>query len=190
MNPDQPRLKITEDALEELHRTYALHAASPTSLPRVQAPGHRSSGSVSSPAEPATCWMRMISTIEIYTEALLKHLDADQTNPAPRGWGDVIGSLRQRHQLDTTGIPGWSQLEACILVRNALAHGLGRFTAHQLAKGVPRKIRAIGVPVRDGMVMVTATAVAGCAVTCSGFITALDAHPRVDTTPSRLPTGP
>lgn len=78
MNPDQPHLKITKDALEELRRTYALHAASPTGLPRAQAPGYRSSSAASSPAEPATCWMRMISTTEIYTEALLKHLDADQ----------------------------------------------------------------------------------------------------------------
>ncbi|MEU7779190.1 hypothetical protein [Micromonospora parva] len=190
MNPDQPRLTITEDALEELHRTYSLHAASRPSLPRTQNPGYRSTGVTSSPTEQAACWMRMISTTEIYTEALLKHLDAERPNPAPRGWTDVIGSLKQRHQIDATGIPGWSRLEAYILVRNALAHGLGRFTAHQQARGVPRKVRAVGVPVRDGMVVVTAIAMAGCAATCSRFMTALDAHPRVDTTPSRLLPAP
>lgn len=179
--PEQPRLKITEDALEELRIAHARHGVRPTDLGRHRPARYRIGGGVGTPTESAECWLRMISIVEIYTEALLKLLDGDQANPAPKGWGDVISSLQRRHSIDATSVAGWDQLAACILVRNALAHGLGRFTAYQLTKDAPRKVRAIGVPVRDGMVVITAASLARCAETCSSFIATLDMHPQVAT---------
>lgn len=62
-----------------------------------------------------------------------------------------------------------------------LRTGLGRFTASQLEKKASRKVRAIGIPIRDGMVVITASSLADCADTCRTFITELDAHPQVIT---------
>ncbi|GAB2963617.1 hypothetical protein GCM10027280_60680 [Micromonospora polyrhachis] len=179
MTPEPVTLKITEDALEELITTYARHTATAVGRSRDR-PRHRVGlDRDAASADRAACWLRMVSIVEIYTEALLRHLADEAPGRAPGGWSDVIGLLRRRHNIDVADIPAWERLEACLLVRNAVAHGLGRFTAKQLEKETPRKIRVIGVPVRDGMVVITATSLADCVETCREFITKLDTHPQV-----------
>ncbi|MFD6263014.1 hypothetical protein ACFWFK_17970 [Micromonospora chalcea] len=187
MTPEPVTLKITEDALEELITTYARHTASAAGRLRDR-PRHRAGlDRDAASADRAACWLRMVSIVEIYTEALLRHLAGEVPGRAPGGWSDVIGLLRRRHNIDVADISAWERLEACFLVRNAVAHGLGRFTAKQLEKEAPRKMRVIGVPVRDGKVVVTAASLAHCLETCREFITTLDTHPQVTAAPITAP---
>ncbi|GIJ19388.1 hypothetical protein [Micromonospora lutea] len=179
MTPEPVTLKVTEDALEELITTYARHTATAAGRSRDR-PRHRVNlDSDAASADRAACWLRMVSIVEIYTEALLTHLAGEAPGRAPGGWSDVIGLLRRRHNIDVADLSAWESLEACFLVRNAVAHGLGRFTAKQLERETPRKMRVIGVPVRDGMVVITATSLAHCFETCREFITKLNTHPQV-----------
>jgi hypothetical protein len=173
-------LDITEDALEELITTYARHNATTTGRPPDRSVRRHRDGIVGDAAatDRAACWLRLVSIVEIYAEALLRRLSSEQSGRAPRGWSDVTESLKRGHNIDVAAVEGWTRLDACFTVRNAVAHGLGRFTARQVEKAEPRKMRLIDVPVRDGAVVITPEALAGCAETCRVFVTALDAYPR------------
>jgi hypothetical protein len=173
-------LQITEDTLEELITTYTRHKTVVASY-RGRPQYHHGSGAETMSADRAACWLRMVSIVEIYTEALLRHLDGEAPGKVPNGWGDVTRFLKQRHHLDVEGLTSWERYDASRLVRNAVAHGLGRFTASQLEKKASGKVRAIGIPIRDGMVVITASSLADCAETCRTFITELDAHQQVIT---------
>ncbi|WP_346125519.1 hypothetical protein [Micromonospora coerulea] len=173
-------LDITEDALEELITTYARHIATTTGRTPDRSLRRYRDGIVSdtAAADRAACWLRLVSIVEIYAETLLRRLSGEVPSRPPGGWNDVAQGLKRRHNIDVTAVEGSARLEACIIVRNAVAHGLGRFTAKQVEKELPRKMRLIDVPVRDGAVVITSDALAGCAETCRVFVTALDAHPR------------
>ncbi len=179
MNLERVMLDITEDALEELITTYVRHNA--TKPGRTQDRSlHRYRERVvgDTAADRAACWLRLVSIVEIYAETLLRRLSGEQPGRAPRGWSDVTDSLRRHHNIDVGVVAQWARLDACFTVRNAVAHGLGRFTARQVEKGEPRKVRVIDVPIRDGAVVITAEALADCAETCRAFVAALDAHRR------------
>jgi hypothetical protein len=175
------RLKITEDAVEELITTYARHTAMTAHHTLDSHKRRVEIVSDAASADRAACWLRMVSIVEIYTETLLKHLTGHVPDRAPGGWGEVINSLKRRHNVDVTRVTSWEKLDACFLVRNAIAHGLGRFTAKQLEKGAPRKLRIIGAPIRDGKVVITPASLDGCADVCLAFVAELDAHPQVTT---------
>ncbi|KAB8178335.1 hypothetical protein [Microbispora catharanthi] len=169
-------LDITENALEELIATYARHITT-TAGRRPGRPLRRFRDDTvgdTAAADRAACWLRLVSIVEIYVETLLRRLDGKEAGKAPRGWDDVVKALKTRHAIDASDAEGWAKLESCIIVRNAVAHGLGRFTPNQLKQEKPRKVRLIDVPVRDGAVVVTSEALAGCVETCRGFVTALD----------------
>jgi hypothetical protein len=173
-------LDITEDTLEQLITTYARHTAATTGRTQDRSPRRYRDGIVgdTAAADRAACWLRLVSIVEIYAETLLRRLSGEELGRAPGGWNDVTIALKRRHDIDVTAVEGWARFEACVIVRNAVAHGLGRFTAKQVEKELPRKMRVIDVPVRDGAVVITPEVLAGCAETCRVFVTALDAHPR------------
>lgn len=181
MKPEPQTLKITEDALAELITTYARHSTMAVSQVQDRFRyRHRVDGlGEASSADRAACWLRMVSIVEIYVEALLGHLVGEGPRRAPGGWSEVVALLKRHCDIDVRDVAAWEKLEACILVRNAVAHGLGRFTAKQLEKGAPRKVRIVGVPVRDGAVVITATSLVDCADICRAFIEELDVHPQV-----------
>lgn len=181
MTPEPARLELTEDALAQLITTYVQHHTAAVSQDQRRQRHRTAAGPVGDPAsvERAACWLRMVSIVEIYVEALLKQLDGERTGRAARGWADVTAALKQRHDVGLHAIAMWDELDACFLVRNAIAHGLGRFTAKQIETGVPRKTRVLGVPVRDGMVVITAASLDRCSQICQQFVAALDGHPRV-----------
>ena len=189
MTPESWTLQLTEDALAELITTHARHtAASGDPRPERFRQRHLVTAGLMggrATAERAACWLRMVSIVEIYGEALLRHLDGDSPGRTPGSWSDVAKFLKQRHDIDVHDLAGWDSLETCFLVRNAVAHGLGRFTAKQIEKAVPQTVRGIGVPVRDGMAMITVASLDACAETCRTFISDLDAHPRVIVVPLR-----
>ncbi|WNM37566.1 hypothetical protein RMN56_20645 [Micromonospora halotolerans] len=176
-------LDITEGALEELTTTYARHNATTTGRPPARSLRRYRDGIVgdAAAADRAACWLRLVSVVEIYTETLLRRLSDEQPGRAPRGWSDVTESLKRHHNIDVAAVEGWARLDASFTVRNAVAHGLGRFTARQIEKGEPRKMRLIAVQVRDGAVVITPEALAACAETCRVFVTALDACSRPST---------
>ncbi|SDT80352.1 hypothetical protein [Actinoplanes derwentensis] len=181
MTAEPVQLQLAENALEDIIGTFTRHTMAAAGYKW----NHLRHRIIDGPAgdgiaaERAACWLRMISIVEIFGEALLRELDGDTARPVPGSWSQVTNFLKQRHYIDLHDIPGWDRLEACFLVRNAIAHGLGHFTAKQVEKGVPRKIRGAGVAVRDGMVVITAASLASCADVCRRFITDLDAYPQV-----------
>jgi hypothetical protein len=181
MTSNPAKLRLTEEALTELITAYVRHEATAgTYLLRKQRQRTMASP-MGDPAlaERAACWLRMVSIVEIYVEALLKYLDGNRAGRAPGGWAVVVTALKQRHGIDLRAFALWEKLDACFLVRNAVAHGLGRLTAKQIETEVPRKIRVLGVPVRDGAAVITTECLTVCSTICREFVVALDAHPQV-----------
>jgi hypothetical protein len=193
MTLDPVMLAITEDALAELAITYTRHQSlmnQQTAGPTRQ--GRRdSSVADTTTTDRAACWLRLVSITEIHAENLLRHLDDGTQDKPPANWGPVKTGLKDRHSIDVTLLDSYTPLEACFLVRNAIAHGLGRFTDNQLhpkkdgkRTELRRPLRSIGVHLRDGAVVITPAALTICRDTCRAFITTLD-NRRPRTTPPR-----
>ncbi len=180
-------LAITEDALAELAVTYTRHQALMTQRTAGRSRHGRRDVSVAgtTAADLAACWLRLVSITEIHAESLLRHLDDGTQDKAPANWAQVKKGLNDRHGVDVTLLDSADPLEACFLVRNAIAHGLGRFTDNQLQPKkdgrrmeLRRPLRSIGVHLRDGAVMISPAALTVCHDTCRTFITTLDNNRR------------
>ena len=176
-------LAVTEDALVELAITYARqHTLLNHRMADQPRHGYRGMSTAdTSAADRAACWLRLVSVTEIHAENLLRHLDGGTQEKPPSQWAHIKDGLKKRHLIDVALLGGADQVEACFLVRNAIAHGLGRFTNNQLQpkkdgkrKGLVRPLRSIGVHLRDGAVVITPAALTRCRDTCRTFVAALD----------------
>ena len=176
-------LAITEDALTDLAITYSRQHTLISDRPAHRdRSGHRDlSTADTTVADRTACWLRMVSITEIHAENLLRHLDHGTRQSPPRTWPQIKECLRNSHHIDVAALGSAADLEACFLVRNAIAHGLGRFTDNQLRPkrdgtrtDLRRPLRSIGVNLRDGAVAITPNALTRCHDTCRTFITALD----------------
>lgn len=99
--------------------------------------------------------LRLISTIEAYTDAASNHwlLMKGMHLPAkpPLSWPQRIKHFADKHKLDLTNCAGWNAVDAGINLRNCLAHGLGVLTPYLLADpDVAQRMRAIHVDVHGG----------------------------------------
>ena len=187
-------LAVTEDALVELAITYARHQTLLNHRMAYQ-PQHGYRGmstAAAAAADRAACWQRLVSITEIHAENLLRHLDGGTQEKPPSQWAHIKEGLKKRHLIDVDLLGEADQLEACFLVRNAIAHGLGRFTNNQLQpkkdgkrKDLLRPLRSISLHLRDGAVVITPAARTRCRDTCRTFVAALD-HQR----PQRTGTTP
>lgn len=174
-------LDITEDALEELITTYVRHTVTATGGPTSRSLRRYRDGIAhdTAQADRIACWLRLVSIVEIYAESVLLRLSNGLPGGKLNGWDSTKKLLKQSHGVDVESVDGAKKMEACFVVRNSVAHGLGRFTAHQLAKELPRTIRILGVAVRDGEIAVTPEALRTCVSICQSFVNALDAQAQV-----------
>ncbi|GAA2614746.1 hypothetical protein GCM10010399_52080 [Dactylosporangium fulvum] len=131
----------------------------------------------------------MAGAVEVYVEHVLEHLfieaplptDPTQlaqfqraTSQPPRTWADLKSRYSDFHGIDLSTIADWSRFEACLTVRNTIAHGLGRFTMHQLAKELSQQVSLVGISVRDGCPIVDQQALGTCFTICRNVVRDLD----------------
>lgn len=97
-------------------------------------------------------------------------------------WAETDGYFK-RHVHRTVKIRSfgaWSQVEAVIEARNAVVHGLGRYTSRQVRRGVPTNaaghLKSLGFEVSAdlGRILVTRAAVEQSAMLLRGYLVWLD----------------
>lgn len=184
------QLRETEDALTLLALTFAdsFQNASVINLGRVQVAsalgvhggaGLRNEFSV----------FRMVCIVEAYVdmvgsllfrkslslrstlfETLVKEAEARSANT----WEERKSSFSNYHKIPLTDCSRWADIDGLIVIRNAVAHGLGRLTDRQRNSKSINKLKSIDVNVIDGMVVLNRNTLVRCHKSCREFISSLD----------------
>jgi len=132
----------------------------------------------------------MISIVEAFVDTLLAALfreNAPMTHDLVRRlvettelrasitWDERRAAFEGFHGVRLGQLDRWSELDAGIEVRNAIAHGLGRLTPRQQEKALAGKLSQVGVSVRDGAVIISSESLLRCRDVSVAFIASLDA---------------
>jgi len=113
---------------------------------------------------------RRVATLETFYRLLS---DA-AVSAATQNWDSRKLAFKDYHGVILGECPSWSQVDAAITVRNAIAHGLGRLTARQRNSKDRAKVRTVGIRLRDDYLEIDAAALGRCLDVCSKFISELD----------------
>jgi len=106
---------------------------------------------------------------------LVRRLVENAELRASTTWQERRDAFSGYHNIRLGELARWSELDAGIEVRNAIAHGLGELTPLQRKGAAARKIGQIGVSLSDGRVLITDKSLQHCRDVCIAFIRSLDA---------------
>jgi hypothetical protein len=178
-----------EASIELLFRTLGAHRVAVRSIrPRPPSRLRISSDSDAIQERCQATLVRLLSITEAFaTELLLRKIDravAMSRNPtvakvvddtlvrATGNWADLMKSFKAWLGIDVD----WKAVERLVEARNAVAHGLGTLTRRQRRneQSVVAKLRAAGVAVRDGRIVLSDDTLAAAASACRDFIEELD----------------
>lgn len=137
-------------------------------------------------------YLRAVSVVEATLDALaleltkvaLKRVDAVISNlilekeiAGSSSWEARRRMFRRHHGIDLRSCVSWREIEAAVDVRNAIAHGLGKLTARQLAsREVFARLAHLGIDVVDNRVHVERSAITDLIRFCGEFIEDVDAR--------------
>ena len=188
----QVQREVTEAAVSHLYSTYLDHINFWGDIPprgRILRSSTALGAYDSNSASKQGCFLRMISIVEAYVDIITSSLFRERTPSthdlvrllvknaelrASTTWQDRKDALAQYHQIRLGEFIRWSELDAGIEVRNAIAHGLGQLTPRQREGKAVSKIPQIGVTVRDGSVIVNNHSLRLCRDVCIEFVRYLD----------------
>lgn len=184
---------VTESAVHHLHASYLDHVHAFAAVPRARgriltsttAFGSYDSGAASRQG----CLLRLISVVEAYIDTLssalfretvptsdelvLRLVDSAQLL-ASTSWSERHSAFENYHGIKLRKLDRWSELDAGIEVRNAIAHGLGWLTRRQRTKSITGKLSQLGIIVRDGGIVITESSLKNCRDACVDFVNSLD----------------
>ena len=184
---------VTEAAVHYLYATYLDHErAAKVTMPfpgRVLTSATALGAYDAESASRQGCFLRLISVVEAYldivsaalfrenaptTHDLVRRLVESTERRASATWQDRREAFETYHHIRLGELARWSELDAGIEVRNAIAHGLGQLTPRQRNGTAARKISQIGVGLSDGRILVTDDSLRRCRDVCVDFIRSLD----------------
>lgn len=185
--------EVTEAAIQYLHATYLDHVRAMSATPQMPGRVLRNASifgvSDAYSASRQSCFLRMISVVEAYvdtvcaalfrektptTDELVRRLVESAELRASTTWQERKEAYAKYHDISLGGLSRWSELDAGIAVRNAIAHGLGQLTPQQRTTATAQKMTQLGVTLRDGGVFITDTNLQRCRDVCIAFIHSLD----------------
>lgn len=185
--------EVTEAAIQYLHSTYLDHLQTAQSIAPVRGRVLMSGTALGlydiESASKQGCFLRLISVVEAYvdtvsgalfrentptTHELVRRLVENAELRASTTWQERIAAFQAYHLIRLGGLARWSELDAGIEVRNAIAHGLGQLTPRQRNGVTSGKLSQIGVSLRDGYVVITIESLRRCCEVCVEFIASLD----------------
>lgn len=105
---------------------------------------------------------------------MLKLVEAAEMR-ASSTWDERTKAFRHYHQIYLGTLARWSELDAAIEIRNAVAHGLGQITPRQRQDKARAKMVQFGVSVRDGHLKITEASLQKCRDVCVAYVLDLDA---------------
>ncbi|MGM1061370.1 hypothetical protein [Saccharothrix sp. Mg75] len=138
----------------------------------------------------ASTYLRYVGVVESYLDSLggqiwretikshssvIRQLVTDMELRATSTWDERKSSLSRYHSIDIQSFGRWSEFDAAIDVRNAIAHGLGSLTMRQRNSKDRDKIRAIGVSVVGDRIDLDWNALDRCYLLCRELILYVDA---------------
>lgn len=184
---------FTEAAERYLHATYLDHVQAAKAAAPIRGRVLRSNtilGAYSAEAaNKQGCFLRLISVVEAYVDIacaalfqetapigqdLVRRLVENAELRASTTWQERKDAFDKYHNIRLGTLARWSELDAGIEVRNAIAHGLGQLTPKQRNGAAPQKILQIGVGLSDGRVLITDASLQQCRDACLAFIRSLD----------------
>jgi hypothetical protein len=185
--------EITEAAENYLHATYLDHLQAASLMTPVRGRVIRTTTVLGAyDAEAASrqgCFLRLISVVEAYVDLacdalfrekaptandLVRRLVEGAELRASTTWQERRDAFERYHNIRLGTLARWSELDAGIEVRNAIAHGLGQLTPRQRRSAAARKIHQIGVSSNDGRLLITEASLKQCRDVCVAFILSLD----------------
>ncbi|MFB4314753.1 hypothetical protein [Actinomadura sp. 21ATH] len=121
-----------------------------------------------------TAILRLISTIEAYTNAASALFFTKTSSPPPKSpftWPQRHKHYNNKHGIVLKTLSGWERVNAGIALRNCLAHGLGNLTEILLSEerlGI--RMKCIDVSVSGNRMHPTMTTVPKLAAGCRSFV--------------------
>jgi len=141
-----------------------------------------------------SAYLRLISIVEAYVDSLCSELFRQQTSHqgpmfralvaaaearASTNWDERKTAFNDYHSVSLSSCSRWSEVDAGIYVRNAIAHGLGSLTRRQRSQKVRSKIRSVDVAVVDNRLVLTDVALVRCLSFSNDFIRSIDTGVRL-----------
>jgi hypothetical protein len=108
------------------------------------------------------------------SDELIRRLVESAELLASNTWNERQNALERYHNIKLGQLARWSELNAAIDVRNAIAHGLGHLTPRQRGCKAEKRIPQIGVAVSDGRIVLTHANLRRCRDVCIDFVNSLD----------------
>jgi len=140
-------------------------------------------------ARSESAYLRMISVVEAYVDTLssarferkltgqaeiFRLLVLAAERKSSRSWSERKDAFLTYHLVALVICDRWSELDAGIEARNAIAHGLGRLTLRQRNHKSRAKIASVEIAVVDDRILITDASLARCYAFCAGFISSVD----------------
>lgn len=197
MNPAAVLLEVTEAALHSLHETHAdfLRTSSPSTVGRFTSAGGHARLRWQGGPEVRTqgTYLRLVSIVEAFLDSLsselflervsdvdnmFRNLIRDAEEKSDNSWENRKHAFRDYHQVSLGDCTSWSQIDCAIVVRNAIAHGLGSLTRRQKNRKDRQKVREAKVSLIDDVIHVDEGSLLSLLKASDAFIRDVDSRIR------------
>lgn len=197
MNPTSVLLEVTEAALHSLHETHAdfMRTPSPSPVGRFTSAGGR--GRIRWQGGPQVrtqgAYLRLVSIVEAFIDSLSSELFQERASDvddmfrnlirhaeeqSENSWETRKHAFRDYHQITLGDCSSWSKIDGAIIVRNAIAHGLGSLTRRQKNRKDRQKAREAKVRLIDDVIYVDKASLLTLLNASDAFIREVDSRIR------------
>lgn len=134
-------------------------------------------------------YLRLIGIVEAYIDSMCSNLFRRQlVDEAPMlralitaaeaqastNWKERKSAFSDYHGVSLGSCARWSELDAGIDIRNAIAHGLGTLTKRQRNRKSREKMKSVGAVIVDDRLMLSDKALKKCLVFTTEFVKSVD----------------
>jgi hypothetical protein len=134
-------------------------------------------------------YLRLISIVEAYVDSMcsdlfrrpqvaqvpmFRALIAAAEARASTNWEERKSAFSEYHRVSLGSCERWSELDAGIDIRNAIAHGLGTLTKRQRTHKSRAKMESVGAVIVDDRLMLNDKALARCLLFTTEFVKSVD----------------
>lgn len=185
---------VTEEALKLLRSTHADFDSLPAAPRRGRLHTATGSGTVLGAYDfgqvrAQSEYLRLVSIVEAFVDTLSTSLFDIKTRglatfvallaeaadaQASDNWEERKAAFQRYHGVPLGSCAKYSDVNAAVLVRNAIAHGLGHLTRRQRNIKDRGKVVAVGVQLNDHQLRIDRTALQRCVTSCAMFIADVD----------------
>jgi hypothetical protein len=182
-------LGITEEALALLRFTYweAAKSADTKSYGRIRSRTNSIADPV--PFSKELAYLRIVSIVEAFVDAVaselfstyrigqsetLRKIVASVETKSASNWAERRESFKKYHGVTLTNANRSRQVQTCIMVRNAVAHRLGRLSDSRRSLDLVAELKTINVEVSGESVVVDLPALQTCLNVATEYVESID----------------